>query len=51
MKIMTFPLKYVESDLKKIGTFAKNTGMTKEQFIKSAVDEKMERIVKERDDE
>ena len=45
--IKTFPLKYIETDLNEIGNFARDIGLTKEQFIKEAVNEKMVRIVKE----
>lgn len=44
MKIKTFPLNYVESDLKKIGRYAKKVRESKEEFMKKAIEERMEKM-------
>lgn len=43
MKIKTFPLKFVESDLNKISEKAKELGMPTYQFIMEAIKEKMDK--------
>ena len=44
--IKTFPLKYIESDLNEIGNFADELGITKEKFMKEAINEKMSNMDK-----
>ena len=42
MKIKTFPLKFVEDELKKISEKARKKNMSTYQFIMEAIKEKME---------
>ena len=43
MKIKTFPLKFVEQELKEISDKAKEMNMSTNQFILEAIKEKMEK--------
>lgn len=45
-----FPLKYIEEDLNEIGNFADELGMTKEKFMKEAINEKIGRMKNEESD-
>ena len=42
MKIKTFPLKFIDTDLETIGNYAKACNMTKEQYIMTAIEVKNE---------
>lgn len=43
MKIKTFPLKFVEEELKKISDKAKQLGMTTTDFIMKAIKKEMDK--------
>lgn len=43
MKIKTFPLKFVEEELKKISDKAKKMNMSTYKFIMEAIEEKMKK--------
>jgi predicted HicB family RNase H-like nuclease len=45
MKIKTFPLKFVEEELKKISDKARKMNMSTNQFILEAIKEKMEKNI------
>lgn len=43
MKIKTFPLQFIESELEKIRKAANDSGMTMKDFMLEAIQEKMEK--------
>lgn len=47
MKIKTFPLKYVEQDLERIGKAADKVKESKDEFIKKAVEERIKTVEEE----
>ena len=46
-KIKTFPLRFTEDHLDKIGVAAKQEGMSKEDFMRYAIDKKVQEAISE----